>query len=50
MADKVSKEVRKKTMQAVKSKNTKLEEIINNELLKKNYEFQKNSARIVWQT
>lgn len=42
MTDSVSREVRRKTMQAVKSKNTKLEEYVSKELWKRGIRFRKN--------
>lgn len=42
MTDSVSREVRRKTMQAVKSKNTKLEEHVSKELWKRGIRFRKN--------
>jgi DNA mismatch endonuclease, patch repair protein len=44
MADNVSKEIRKKTMQAVKAKNTKLEDLVLKELWKRGIRFRKNVA------
>ncbi|MBA7598105.1 Very short patch repair protein [subsurface metagenome] len=42
MTDSVSREVRRKTMQAIKSKNTKLEERVSKELRKRGIRFRKN--------
>ncbi len=42
MTDKVSREIRKKTMQAVKAKNTKLENLVFKKLWKNGIRFRKN--------
>lgn len=42
MTDKYSKEVRKKMMSAVKSKNTKLESLVTKELWNRGFRFRKN--------
>lgn len=47
MPDTFSKEIRKKTMQAVKSKNTKLENIVMKELWKRGFRFRKNVQDLI---
>ncbi|MED3501526.1 very short patch repair endonuclease [Brevibacillus agri] len=42
MGDKVSKEIRSKTMKAIRSKNTRLEQLITNKLWSLGYRFRKN--------
>ncbi len=44
--DNLTKEQRKKTMQAIKSKNTKAELILRRELWKKGYRYRKNYSKL----
>lgn len=47
MSDKVSKQVRRKTMQAIKSKDTKLERLVLSELWKRSYRFRRNVSNMI---
>lgn len=47
MTDSVSREVRRKTMQAIKSKNTKLEDNVSKELWRRGIRFRKNAKSLI---